>query len=320
MADQPLTTVVIVTYKSLDSIGAALDSVKTCHDAGLAECVVVDNASDDNTLQFVTENYPWVTLVESKENIGFGRGCNLGLAECETPYVMFLNPDAQVTADDLQQLHTFMEEHPRAGIISPATEFTGGGYQPIRALPTPVQLVTDAARLTNSQQRNREVTFGEESFQTDWLCGAILLGRRELLDELGGFDPRFFLYFEETDLCVRTIEQGYELWLVADAHSTHEAGASAKSTGEETVSGCVANHYYQSRYYFLAKHYGRWPTVAAQSFEWLLLAGRWIVSCCLGKNSEKLRQQMRLIAFRPPAEPQPTESTIHPTLEQELVF
>lgn len=266
-------TVIIVTYNSCDEIGAALDALAELQRAGELDCVVVDNLSRDRTVEIVRGEHPWVTLVESPVNLGYGRGLNLGMSRATTPYVLFMNPDAVIATPDIARLRAFMDEHPRVGLAAPAILEGDGQIQYAGILPTPGRILSAAAggRWTRLQQ---PIIRGAAPFRTDWLCGALLLARRDLMQEIGGFDPRFFLYFEETDLCRRVLERGYELWAVGEAAAFHVGSISAKKTGEQLFASCIAEHYFKSRFYYLRKYYG-WPAAALTEIaEFALLAAR----------------------------------------------
>jgi N-acetylglucosaminyl-diphospho-decaprenol L-rhamnosyltransferase len=291
MAETPQVTAVIVTYQSRQTIAAALDALYEAHVAGLAEVIVVDNASSDGTADFVAERYPWVTLVRSGENLGFGRGCNRGFERVATPYVLFMNPDAMLPPESLNTLVAFMDSHPKAGVAAPAIQ-EGDQLQEVGVLPTPWGVICRAMGMRGRHQR-RPVAPGQAPFQTDWLCGAVILARCELMEELGGFDPRFFLYFEETDLCRRVLNRGFELWAVGEAMACHVGGASTKASGEALVSGCVSGHYYRSRFYYLCKHFGWSVAAITEVTELGVLVMRWILDCFRRKRDDTLAKRWR---------------------------
>ncbi len=300
------TTAVIVTYNSSACIADALDEAARSHDAGLLDAVVVDNASKDGTVDLVRSRFPWVRVVEPRDNLGFGRGCNAGLDVVQTPYVLFLNPDAVLPVAALRTLIAFMDSHPRAIFAAPATENYGGAeYQGAGGLPTPGNILHAAwsQRLPSSR---RTIRPGEPPFTTDWLGGGIMLGRCEFVRALKGFDPRFFLYFEETDLCRRALAAGYELWAVGEATARHAGGTAAKATGRTLYRASIAEHYFRSRFYYLIKHFGFPAAFATEVLELVLLAARSTAKRLLGRAGGDLRERLsgpilRLPARQPPA-------------------
>src|SRR6185295_9028367 len=136
-AATPKVTAVMVTFKSRGVVERALDGLKAGHHAGLLKCVVVDNNSSDGTADAVAKSHPWVRLIRSPENLGFGRGCNLGFQDVDTPYVLILNPDIVFESAQIEKLVRFMEEHPNAGIAAPSTELPAGDFQHAGGVATP---------------------------------------------------------------------------------------------------------------------------------------------------------------------------------------
>lgn len=298
-------TAVIVTYRSRDTIGATLDALYPAYERGICACVVVDNASTDGTADFVAREYPWASLVRSSENLGFGRGCNRGFEEVESPYLLLLNPDAQIDVNALSTLLEFIESHPKAGIVAPATIAGNGDSQDAGMVLTPGGLVRSALGRGGVFPDRRTITRGAPPFRTTWVCGAIMLIRSDMFRKLRGFDPRFFLYFEETDLCLRALAEGMEIWVLGEATATHLVGASAQKTGEKLswgTTGNIVEHYYPSRFYYLKKHFGWLSAIFA---EFVAAAVDWMRWCRMwAKKSADRRAQRRLIErpfFRFPA-------------------
>jgi N-acetylglucosaminyl-diphospho-decaprenol L-rhamnosyltransferase len=258
-------TAVIVTYNSRGHINNALAALRTAHDAGCLQCVVVDNASTDGTADLVAANHPWVNLVHSKENLGFGCGCNLGFQQVATPYLLIHNPDAMMDHQALQIMMDFMESRRQAGIVAPAIVEGGSRLQAAGLMTSPAGLLRSAFGFDNPIHEKRLIIPGSPPFQTPWICGAVMLIRSELFRRLGGFDPRFFLYFEETDFCRRAALADQEIWAVGEAVARHVGGASARGTGQNLQSSCIAEHYYRSRFYYLVKHFGWFRAVGTET-------------------------------------------------------
>lgn len=250
-------TAVIVTYQSRQTVCPTLHAACEAHRAGLLDCIVVDNASTDGTADMIEAEHPWVTVIRNNENIGFGRGCNRGVQMVTTPYVLMLNPDAVLNARSLRTLVEFMQSHPEAGIAAPATLDDEHHPQSAGTLATPSALLQSLiGNHRCAYPHRRAIIPGQAPFRTPWVCGAVMLIRSELFRQLGGFDERFFLYFEETDLCRRAADAGQEIWAVGQAVATHTGSASAKATGNALYTSCIARHYLRSRLKYLTKHYG----------------------------------------------------------------
>jgi N-acetylglucosaminyl-diphospho-decaprenol L-rhamnosyltransferase len=257
----------------------------TSYEAELVDVVVVDNQSDDGTPEYVRDSFPWAQLVESGGNLGFGRGCNLGFTRASTPYTLFLNPDATLSKDALQTLLAFMDSHPSVGMCAPAIREANGELQVAGVLPTPMSIVRHAAGLSGYPSM-REIEPGGAPFRTNWLCGAVLLVRSDVFARVGGFDPRFFLYFEETDLCRKVMDEGYELWAVGEALADHECGASTKQSGNTMAHQCISEHYYRSRFYYLIKHHGWAAAAMAEVATIPLLGARSLLKRVVGRSDD----------------------------------
>lgn len=273
----PAVSIIIVTYHSRAVIGQALEAIGPSVDDGVAECIVVDNASPDGTADYIESEYPWVHLVRSPGNLGYGRGCNLGFEHADSPFVFVLNPDTAIEARALKILLEFADEHPRCGIAGPAIRESGAHLQAAGLMTTPMTTLRSAFGSKRVFRDRRVIEPGAEPFRTSWVCGAAMLIRSSLFRHLGGFDPRFFLYFEETDLCRRAHAAGFEIWAVGEALISHVGGASAEASRKSERGACIVEYFYPSRYYYLCKHYGTPLAALTEALEATLLRIRSLV-------------------------------------------
>lgn len=293
------TTVVSVTYNARKTIGALLDALQPAHTAGDVVVVVADNASADGTEAYVREHYPWVHVVQNGGNIGFASGCNAGFAHVDTEYVLFLNPDAVLEPPALHTMLEFMADHPRCGLAGPAMLYPGGARQAAGMLLTPLGIVRAAAGLHGFPTR-REIEPGGAPFPTNWVCGACMLLPAAVYREVGMMDERFFLYFEETDLCQKIRAHGYDIYAIGEAVIGHEGGASAKDTGRKLSEGCIAEFFFASRYYYMTKNYGRASAVASELGELALLAGRTAFDRARGRDRNLIGDRLEGPVLRSP--------------------
>ena len=244
--------VVIVSYNSKDTI---IDCVMPLHELYLDDylrVVVIDNHGSDGVPELLAKECPWITVKSMGNNNGFGYGCNAGFRQFSAEYTLFLNPDAIIEKDSLLELMGFLETFPKVAITAPAI-FEGDEMQLVGLMPLP----SWKNQLAGEEEfQVRAVNPDQEPFETNWLCGAVLLVRSSVFEEIGGFDEKFFLYFEETDLCKRTRDAGYEIWANGKATAVHIGGASSKGDNVDYVDGCIAEHFYRSRFYFFKKHFG----------------------------------------------------------------
>jgi N-acetylglucosaminyl-diphospho-decaprenol L-rhamnosyltransferase len=169
------------------------------------------------------------TLIVNEKNAGFAANANTGIAATSAPYVVVANPDTEARPDAVRLLKEFAELHPRAGVIGPQLLFPDGRWQPSRRrFPTVGGTIvrrTPLRKILRPQTRQVDHYLLEERpsepIQADWMLAAFLLLRREMLDELGGFDAGFRLYGEDIDLCYRAAKAGWERWYVPQATVGH---------------------------------------------------------------------------------------------------
>ncbi|MGY0233452.1 glycosyltransferase family 2 protein [Longispora urticae] len=232
-------TVVLVAYRTPELILKCL--------AGLpAGCpvIVVDNASGDGTAEAIAAAYPKIDLVRSPENLGFARAVNLAAARVRTPYLMLLNPDAEPVGDPVGALLDHALAHPAPGIYAGRTlrrDGTDDGRS-VFGLPslwgylcfaTGLSSVFRRSRLFNPEEHNGldRVVGGPAPA----VSGCVVLFERALFEELGGFDPRYFMYSEDVDLSWRAARLGRHPVLVAGATVVHENGASSSATQKRVM-------------------------------------------------------------------------------------
>jgi N-acetylglucosaminyl-diphospho-decaprenol L-rhamnosyltransferase len=222
--------VVIVAYNSRDHLR---DCVEPLLELEWVRPIVVDNASPDRSGDAVA-GLP-LTLVGAEANRGFGAGCNLGWRAGSSPFVLFLNPDATMSGESLRALVDRLEADSQTGIAGPRiVDETGALDYSIRRFPRVRSTLAQAVfvhRLAPGAEWTDEVVRDPARYaatgDADWLSGACLLVRRALLERLSGFDERFFMYCEDTDLCKRAWDAGYGVQFVAEATAEHEGGQSA---------------------------------------------------------------------------------------------
>jgi GT2 family glycosyltransferase len=286
------TTAVVVARRSRRVIDRTLEALRPAHEAGEVEVVVVDDASRDGTAEHVRREHAWAQLLTSAAHLGFGRACNAGLARARTPYVLFLDSDVVVERDALSRLAAHFEAAPGAGLVAPAVGLPTGGYLPVHPLPSPMRVVAAEGGLDFALAPSLAVWPGGAPLRVDRLGGSVLMGRRELLERVGGFDSRLFLYFEESDLCVRVARAGGEVWLVPRAVASHVSGLGARTVEVALGSGCVPEHYFASRHYYLCKHFGLLPAVGAAIAELAVMTAGAGADLLRGRRPERLLRRL----------------------------
>jgi N-acetylglucosaminyl-diphospho-decaprenol L-rhamnosyltransferase len=225
-----LVDAVVVSYNSREHIRACVEPLARLADV---EVIVVDNASADGTLDAIAD-LP-VRAIPLMANTGFAHGCNVGIAAGEAPYVLLLNPDAEIGEASVEKLTQVLEAEPEAGAVAPRI-VDGDGHLDfsLRRFPRLRSTFAQALYLhrifpraswTDELVRDEEVYARPGS--PEWVSGACLLLRRTALERLGGLDDGFFMYSEDVDLCKRLQDEGFRLRFVPDAIVVHEGGASA---------------------------------------------------------------------------------------------
>ena len=234
--------VVIVTYCSAREIRGALSTLPP--DA-VGSLRVVDNASTDDTLGVLeTLDLPAGTVLKSESNLGFGRACNVGLAASPpSRWVLFLNPDARVTPAAVAKLLAYLDDHPDVAMVGPrlfsdAEPLPSAGRYPSIWTELRGELPGFAKKLLPSAKLRADHS---ATGPVDVVEGACMAFDRGSLESAGGFDERYFLFFEELDIARRLARDSRSVALVADAAAQHAVGASRK---QQPLAG--RSHYYES--------------------------------------------------------------------------
>jgi N-acetylglucosaminyl-diphospho-decaprenol L-rhamnosyltransferase len=253
----PVTlSVIVVGYNRRDLLAGCLDSLLANQGDPSVEVIVVDNASHDGTPAMVAERYPAVRLIANQENVGYGGGCNVGLAAARGQYLMVLNQDIVVKPGALVALVAFAEAHPEAGVVGARMEYEDGRFQHSAfRFPDSKQAFFgffDALVPLDSPPNGRYLsTQFYRPFEAEHLLGACLLFRREALDQVGTFDPIFFMYFEETDLCVRLRQAGWRNYYLPTARVMHVSAASTSAVSEQ-----MSVEFHRGQAIFYRRHRG----------------------------------------------------------------
>lgn len=255
---------VTVTY-DLPSKGVATLRRNASAIAHLGPFVFVDNGPpgslpSDLAERIAPDNSAGVTVVPCQGNRGFGAGCHVGVAAAQaTPFILLVNPDAEVTAGMVDELLATFAANPRLGIASPQLlDHTGAPVETAGTFPTVLGLALGKFRRpahARQQQGTLDGKLPEHAYRpVDWVSGAVMMVRREVWDATGGFDPVYFLYYEDIDLCLRASRAGWEVGVVPQATAIHESGGSQWRAGTRSR---VERIYFQSQAYFFRKHHGR---------------------------------------------------------------
>jgi GT2 family glycosyltransferase len=232
------------------------------------QIIVVDNVSRDNSLEILRSKYPFAEVIQNTINVGFGRANNQTVRRMRGRYLLLLNTDAFVSPDTLVKTFDFMERNPDCGILGVKLIGEARTLQPsCRYFPTPWNVFVAANGLERYFPWTRPVDDTSWDHQTnrqcDWVPGCYYLVRKAVIDQVGLFDPRFFLYYEEVDHCRRARQAGWNVTYYADTEVVHIGGESAKSDTVLTAAGRqIARIQAESELLYFRKTYGL-PGVAA---------------------------------------------------------
>ena len=218
-------------------MSAGVDAVVVTHGPHpeLDRCLAALAPQVDELLVVANPPAPEVDapLIVNEKALGFAANANKGIAATSAPYVVVANPDTEPGQDAVGILAEFARAHPRAGVVGPQLLFPDGRWQPSRRrFPTVSGTIvrrTPLRTILRPETRQKDHYHLEdrpsEPVQTDWMLGAFLLLRREMVDELGGFDEGYRLYGEDIDLCYRAAIAGWERWFVPQATVRHAHAA-----------------------------------------------------------------------------------------------
>jgi len=247
-AGPPSVSFCLVNYNDAAHLPECLQSIEEAASGISFEVIVVDNASSDGSLALAGKEFPRTKFIRNAENEGFGRANNRAARESRGEFLLFLNTDVILRPGTLEPLLEEMRVHPSTGIAAPALVGAGGRSQVsfggrvtfFTELLRKMFLNRMIARRLRKDRRRREVR---------WLSGAFLLARRSAFLESGGFDERFFLYFEDIDLCLRILAGGWKVVFLPLAESFHRGGV---TTAARPLRSRL--EYRKSQVYFYKKH------------------------------------------------------------------
>lgn len=288
--------IVIVNYRTAGLAQGCLESIAAQRPrAAAVRAIVVDNASGDGSAEAIASAIrerrwdDWASVLPLERNGGFAAGNNAGWREARRrgwrpDYLLLLNPDTVLRRGALRKLVSFMDATPRAGIAGGRLESADGAAQcSAHNAPSPLGELESGARLGVLSAALRRYAVSPPprpaAHACEWVSGACMMIRREVIEDIGAMDEGFFLYFEEVDFCVRAREAGWSVWFVPESRVVHFEGS---STGIRAREARRPAYWFASRRRYFLKHFGVGGLVAAD----LLWA--------LGRASLALRRLLRL--------------------------
>lgn len=259
MSDNPpQVSVVIVTHNSLPVLTGCLYALARAIAKTPYELIVVDNASHDQSIAEVTRQFPHARVISNTVNVGFGRACNHGAEGAVGEYLLFLNPDVELDEDAIAVLLIEIQAHPEAGLLSGRLRNPDGTFQATcRRFPSMGNMVFSrgsalSGLLSSPDSRRDRYTLPDfpDTTEVPAVATTMTLVRRALFAEAGGFDKRFFMFMEDTDLSLRLHQLGYRNLFTPSAGGVHHWGKGARA-------GRVQRAYYHhvSLWKYFLKHF-----------------------------------------------------------------
>lgn len=264
----PKLSIIIINYKAAELLRTCLRSIQNLLTEIPFEICVVDNASQDGCKEMIEKEFPSVLFIANEKNDGFARALNQGLWKTTAPYVLWLNPDAEFKDGKIAQVIANLDAEPKIGIAGLRIENTDGSLQlSCRSFPSyTTALFNRYSFLTRwfpnnpLSRRYLRTDFDHQKIQeVDWVSGACLLHKRDVLKNVGYPDEQFFMYCEDVDFCLRVKQAGWRVIYHPGARVLHHIGA---SSGHVIYRMTVIRHLSMWRYY--SKHFKRnWVKDAA---------------------------------------------------------
>jgi GT2 family glycosyltransferase len=254
-------SIIIVNYNTENWLKGCLESIfRYFRDVNL-EIIIVDNSSVDESVKFIRENFPQIKLIQNKKNSGFGAANNQGAKIAQGEILFFLNPDTLIKENIFQKIIETFKKDSKIGIIAPQLILPDNSPQPWAYGKEQGiwQLIKSKIYKTFTQLPKYPTA---QSSGVDWVSGAALAIRRDIFEKIGGFDEKFFMYFEDRDLCQRVRKIGYKVIVLPEIKVIHFGG---RSLAEDKQRKKL---YYQSQNYYWQKHYGWFKSILMRLIRW----------------------------------------------------
>lgn len=235
-----MVSLIILSYNTQDLLRECLSSIFRWADSEV-KVIVIDNHSQDQSVHMVRTKFPKVRLIESKENLGFAKGVNLGVNQAKSDLVLLLNSDTVLKKEAFERIVEFMHSRDDAGVVGGKLKnkdgSTSSSYSRFYGLWEIFLLLFWRKEKSNLRKPSR----------VDWVSGGFMLVKKDVFDALGGFDPHFFMYIEDMEFCYRAKKEGYSVYYDPEAVVEHVGqGSSNRSFAISQI--------YKGLLYFYKKH------------------------------------------------------------------
>jgi GT2 family glycosyltransferase len=249
----PQVSAILVNYNAGPELAIALQSLAADLAGRAWDAVVIDNASSDGSATSVAAFAPHARVIANLQNVGFARGVNQGLAATSGPLVLIMNPDCRLAHGACDALTRELQRSDRVALVAPRILNPDGSDQGsargdpdmLTGLFGRTALLRRALPRLAVSQRNvvSRAADGDSAIDVDWVSGACMLARRSALEQVNGFDERYFLYWEDADLCRRLRREGYRIRYVPGATAVHRVGHSSRDAKSSAIRAFHASAY-----------------------------------------------------------------------------
>jgi len=257
-----LLSVIVVTYNSEDYINKCLSFLGELSSQYKIELIVIDNASQDSSLEKIKKIFPQAIIKINKKNLGYARAANLGILNARGEYLLLINPDCFAHSPEIAKLIDYMEKNPQIGIVGPKILNLDGSIQgSARAFPNVWTALfgrtTLISRLFPQNKFTRKNIIAsqevKEPTEVDWISGVMMLVRNKSVSDVGLMDENFFLYWEDADWCTRFQKQGWKVIYYPHAQAKHLVGESIKKRKLKSILDFHKSAYRLYRKYNIKK-------------------------------------------------------------------
>lgn len=253
-------SIIIVSYNTKTLLANCLDSIMEMTRDIEYETIIVDNASTDGTQMMIKQNYPWTRLIESKDNLGFGNANNLGASHAKGKFLFLLNSDTILLNNALKIFYDYSESNPNFGALGAI--LLDSNYKNCHSygkFPSALRTLKNTIAKYLRFLKNKELHHPQdikEPINVEYITGADLWIPRDIFIKLEGFDSKFFMYFEETDLQKRMNNIGLERIIIPGPRIIHLEGGSDNSKSKYWSASRLKN-YYRSETIYHQKHFNQ---------------------------------------------------------------
>ncbi len=282
---RPIVSVILVTYNTRDLLGRCLEALPAALEGVPYEVWVVDNGSTDDTLAWLRAHHPEVRVLANPTNRGFAGANNQAMARAQGRYLLLLNTDTQPLPGSLVALVRYLDQHPEVGIVGGSLLNPDGSPQGCAAdFPTWWKELVLLTGPLGHRLLGPWFPFhppSETPRAVDWVSGACLMVRREVVEAIGGLDEGYFMYTEEVDWCWRARRAGWSVAVIPEARVIHLGGATARR-----MDGLRRRWLYASKARFLRRREGPAAAAIYAAAVWITTFGKWLAMRFLGRREQ----------------------------------